>query len=54
MRNSGPHRITTGNADPHTYLADVITRIFNGYPQARLDELPPWAYPTSLALRAVA
>ena len=30
--------------DPHAYLADVISRIVNGHPNSRLDELLPWAY----------
>jgi transposase len=40
--------------EPHGYLADVITRIVNGHPQSRLDELLPWAYPAAAALKAVA
>ena len=40
--------------EPHGYLADVITRIINGHPQSRLDELLPWAYPTAQKLKAVA
>jgi transposase len=40
--------------DPQAYLADVITRIVNGHPQNRLDELLPWAYATAPALRNVA
>jgi transposase len=40
--------------DPQTYLADVITRIVNGHPQSRLDDLLPWAYPPATALKAVA
>lgn len=40
--------------DPHAYLADVITRIVNGHPQSRLDELLPWAYPAAPRLRDVA
>ncbi|WP_395683118.1 IS66 family transposase [Inquilinus sp.] len=30
--------------DPFAYVADVISRIVNGHPQSRLDELLPWAY----------
>lgn len=30
--------------DPQGYLADVITRIVQGHPNSRLDELLPWAY----------
>ena len=40
--------------EPHGYLADVITRIVNSHPQARLDELMPWAYPAAPQLPAVA
>jgi transposase len=35
-------------------LADVITRIVNGRPNRRLDELLPWAYPSMPTLMAVA
>jgi len=41
-------------AEPHSYLTDVITRIVNGHPQSRLDELLPWAYPPMPQLKAVA
>ena len=40
--------------EPHAYLADVITRIVEGHPNSRLDELLPWAYPSPSALMAVA
>jgi transposase len=30
--------------DPQGYIADVITRIVQGHPNSRLDELLPWAY----------
>ena len=30
--------------DPHAYLTDVITKIVNGHPNSRIDELLPWAY----------
>jgi transposase len=40
--------------DPHVYLADVITKIVNGHPNSRIDELLPWAYPATPALRDVA
>ena len=36
--------------DPLAYLADVITRIVEGHPQRRLDELLPWAYPSTPSL----
>jgi transposase len=40
--------------DPQAYLADTITRIVNGHPQSRLDELLPWAYPATPPLSDVA
>jgi IS66 C-terminal element len=40
--------------EPHGYLADVITRIVNGHPQNRLDELTPWAFPATRQLPAAA
>ena len=40
--------------EPHGYLADVIARIVMGHPQSRLNDLLPWAYPTTPALKAVA
>jgi transposase len=42
------------DVEPHGYLADVITRIVNGHPQSRLDDLLPWAYPATPKLKAVA
>ena len=40
--------------EPHNYLADVMTRIVNGHPQARLDGLLPWEYPVMPQLKVVA
>jgi transposase len=40
--------------EPHAYLAEVITRIVNGYPNRQIDDLLPWAYPVAPALKAVA
>jgi hypothetical protein len=40
--------------DPLRYLTDVVTRIVNGHPQTRLDDLMPWAYPATPPLPAVA
>jgi transposase len=28
--------------DPHRYFTDVLTRLVNGWPQSRIDELMPW------------
>lgn len=40
--------------EPQAYLTDVITRIVDRHPQRRLDELLPWAYPSTPTLQAVA
>ena len=40
--------------EPHTYLSDVITKIVNGHPNSQIDDLLPWAYPATPALRDVA
>ncbi len=42
------------NVEPRAYLADVISRIVNGHPNSRIDELLPWAYPNTHVLKAVA
>jgi IS66 C-terminal element len=41
------------DADPYAYLADVISKIVNGHPNSRIDELLPWTY-AELPLKAVA
>ena len=40
--------------DPYAYLADVISKIVNGHPNSRIDELLPWAYPAAQSLKHVA
>ena len=40
--------------DPHAYLTDVISKIVNGHPNSRIDELLPWAYPAAQSLKDVA
>jgi hypothetical protein len=40
--------------EPHAYLANVISRIVNGHPQARIDDLLPWQYPVTPQLQSVA
>ena len=42
------------DVEPGAYLTDVISRIVNGHPMSRLDELLPWAYPATQSLKAVA
>ena len=33
--------------NPQAYFTDVLTRLVNGWPQARIDELMPWHHPAS-------
>lgn len=40
--------------DPQAYLTDIITRILEGHPNSRIDELMPWAYPANPTLSDVA
>lgn len=40
--------------DPQAYLTDIISRIVEGHPNSRIDELMPWAYPAKPALSNVA
>ncbi len=40
--------------DPQAYLSDVLTRIVNGHPNSRIDELLPWAYAAQHSLKDVA
>ena len=40
--------------DPYAYLAAVISKIVNGHPNSRIDELLPWAYPAAQSLKDVA
>ena len=30
------------NVNPQTYLTDLLTRLVDGWPQNRIDELMPW------------
>jgi transposase len=39
-----------GAIDPEAYLRDTITRIVQGHPQARIDELMPWTYAAKAAV----
>lgn len=32
------------SVNPHAWLADTLTKLVNGWPQSRIDELMPWAY----------
>ena len=33
--------------DPQVYVADVLTKLVNLWPESRLDELMPWAWAAS-------
>ncbi|HEX6016121.1 MAG TPA: IS66 family transposase [Geminicoccaceae bacterium] len=33
--------------DPQRYFADLLTRLVNGWPQSRIDELMPWHWATA-------
>ncbi len=35
--------------NPERYLADLLTRLVNGWPQGRIDELMPWCWATDAA-----
>ncbi len=35
------------SVDPQRYLADLLTRLVNGWLQARIDELMPWRWATA-------
>jgi hypothetical protein len=35
--------------DPQAYFAELLTRLVNGWPQARIDELMPWCWATPKA-----
>jgi transposase len=39
------------NVDPQRYFADVLTRLVNGWPQSRIDELMPWHWATAKEAR---
>ena len=30
--------------DPQRYFSELLTRLVNGWPQARIDELMPWCW----------
>jgi transposase len=40
--------------DPQAYLADVLSRLVDGWPMRQIDELMPWAYKTNQTVRAAA
>jgi hypothetical protein len=38
------HRIKLNSVDPQRYLTDLLTRLVEGWPQSRIDELMPWCW----------
>jgi len=30
--------------DPQAYLADILSKLVNGWPMGKLDDLLPWAW----------
>ena len=32
------------DVEPQAYIADVLTRLINGHPNSRIDDLLPWAH----------
>jgi len=40
--------------EPIGYLSDILTKIVNGHPNSKIDELLPWAYAKNAQLKAVA
>ena len=40
--------------EPQAYVTNLLTRLVNGWPQARIDELMPWAYAKPGCLNAEA
>ena len=41
------------DVEPMAYLTDVITRVVNGHPNGRIDDLMPWAYAEKPIIKAV-
>ncbi|MCW8087614.1 IS66 family transposase [Sabulicella glaciei] len=35
------------NVDPQRYLSELLTRLVNGWPQSRIDDLMPWRWDTT-------
>jgi IS66 C-terminal element len=38
------HPIKLNDVDPQTHFADVLAKLVNLWPAARIDELMPWAW----------
>jgi transposase len=42
------------NIDPQVYLADILTKLVNGWPNNRIDELMPWAWAATRSQQKIA
>ena len=40
------HPIKLNGVNPQAYVTDLLTRLVNGWPQSRIDELMPWHWAT--------
>jgi transposase len=40
--------------DPRGYLADILSKLVNGWPTAKIDDLLPWAWAEPNAARSAA
>jgi len=46
--------VKLNSVDPQAYLASVLSRLVNGWPMRKINELMPWAYAASQNATAVA
>ena len=40
------------DVDPQTYFTDLLTRLINGWPNGRIDELMPWCWKSPAVQKA--
>jgi transposase len=41
------HPIKLNGVDPQRYFTDLLTRLVNGWPNRRIDDLMPWCWAKS-------
>jgi transposase len=41
------HPIKLNGVDPQRYFTDLLTRLVNGWPNSRIDDLMPWCWAKS-------
>jgi hypothetical protein len=44
VRFTPPHSVAAASASAVTYMTELLTRLVNGWPQDRIDELMPWCW----------